>query len=196
MDTHGGIHMGILQNAGLHHHLGALHGLLGGLEHQLHQTLQLIFVGLQQLGGAQQVGGVAVVAAGVHTAVGGLVIYIGLLLHGQSVHVGTDQEAFASGLTHSGHNAAFAYALGLIAHLAELLLHIGCGLGQAQTQLGVAVEMLAVFHDFVLNAKGFLIQIHKNTPFYSYLFIAAEIAASNRFLPARNSCPSRCPPFR
>ena len=108
----------------------------------------------------------AVVTAGVHTAVGGLEVHIGLLLHGQSVHVGTDQEAFASSFAYGGHNAAFPHALGLIAHFPELLLHIGCGLGQAQTQLGVAVEMLAVFHDFVLDAKGFLIQIHKNTPFY------------------------------
>ena len=69
MHGKGGIHMGLLQNAGFHGCFCALKYLLAGLKQQLDGTLKLFFVGLQELCRSQQDCGVHIMAAAVHTSV-------------------------------------------------------------------------------------------------------------------------------
>ena len=59
MGPHGRVHVGIFQDAGLHHGFGPGQYLLPGLEHEFDGPVQLLFPLLQHLGRAQQHGGCA-----------------------------------------------------------------------------------------------------------------------------------------
>lgn len=85
-----GVHMGVLHDARRHQRpCAAGHGILAGLEDELHRTRKGVPHMAQGLGRAQQHGGVQVVAAGVHDALrlagkG----HAGLLVDRQRVDVG------------------------------------------------------------------------------------------------------------
>ena len=163
--THGRVYLGVFQHTAFDHHFAAVHGLFGGLEHQLDHALQLRLMGLQQLGCPQQRGGVAVMAAGVHIAVGGLEFHVGLLLHRQGVHVAAEEEAFAAGLSNRGNKAAFADAAGRIAHFLQLFFHISRGFGQMKPGFRVLMQMVSIVYKGLLNVQRFLIQVHGNPAF-------------------------------
>ena len=92
MDHQRRVHLGVFQQSCFDHVVRALKNLLGGLEHQLDGTLDLVLMLFQQPGGPQQHGGVQVVTAGVHPAVRTGKIHAGLLPNGQTVHVRPQQE--------------------------------------------------------------------------------------------------------
>ena len=68
-----------VEHALVDHHPGAVPALLAGLEHQHDVTLEVVAVLGQQAGAPDERGGVQVVPAGVHRAVGGGVRQAGLL---------------------------------------------------------------------------------------------------------------------
>ena len=149
------VHVGVFQHPLLDHLHRALDGLFGGLEAEFDPALQLVLVLFEQLGGPQQGGGVDVVPAGVHGPILGLEGLVGLLGHGQGVHVGAHQQHLAIGLfAGHGHKAAGADVLHLVPHLGEALFHVGSSEGQFKAQLGVLVQIAAVGHHLVLEFPG------------------------------------------
>ena len=112
-----------LEQAVIHHGLGASASFFGWLEDQVHRAVK---VGLLSQGGgsAQQHGGVAVVAAGMHAALVLADVPEGVdFRDGQGIHVGADADA-AAGVVLA---AALAVDAGDDASLAQATMH-----GQAQ----------------------------------------------------------------
>ena len=104
--------------------------LLRRLKHKAHCAVK-IFAFAQQLGGAQNGDGVAIVAAGVHPSVvlGAIGQIAGGLLHTDAVHVRAQADDLLS-VAHfqSAHHARLADAsLHLNAHLPQLFRHEGGG---------------------------------------------------------------------
>ena len=139
--------------------MGALKNLLGGLEHQLYCTLDLILVGLKQSGGLQQHGGVHVVSAGVHPAVLGCKLHVRLLLDGQCVHVGPQQEDLSRlfAAHQCGHSSSAAVH-GLKAHIREFLFDKWERFFQIKTGLRHLMQRPSVGQNSVLFFFRFLEQ--------------------------------------
>lgn len=137
----------------------AIAGLLGGLEHKAHPSAQALDgeTLAQQVGGAEQHGGVGVVATGVHdTGVGGGETVRGSLHDGQRVHIGPDgdgrpvritQVADDTGSSHPGAN-------GYAADLAERISHEGGGARLLKAKLRVGMDVTPETHEFVREGVG------------------------------------------
>ena len=145
--------MRVFQNAVLQHGLRAgkaqrVRALLVRLEHQLHAAVQLFLALFQHFGGGKQHGRVRVVPTGVRRIAGGGKIKARFLLHGQRIHVGSQEDSLSPRFAHSGHDTCLAHALRGIAHCLQLFLHKGACLLQFKAQLRVAVQPAAVFQQF------------------------------------------------
>ena len=100
-----------------------------------------------------------------------------LFRHRQSVHVAADQDAlarlFAAG---QGHQAALADLVDLIPHLFQLGTDVFYRLKQLVPQLGMAVKMPPVFHQFGNDLVGaFQIFVHWMVPPFCISRRAANI---------------------
>ncbi len=139
----------------LHHHAAAALALLGGLEDEVDGALEV--AGLRQvLRGAQQHGGVAVMAAGMHLAVvGGAMGERVALLDRQRIHVGAEADAAGRVAAPDGADDA---GLGEAAmHLAAELLELGGDeVGRAallESELGMGVDVAAEARQFRLKLE-------------------------------------------
>ena len=167
MHHDGGVHIGIFEHTGVNHVLGAAENLLGGLEHELDGALNLVLMGLEQPGGAQQHGGVHIVAAGVHPAVGAGKRLAGGLLNGQGVHIGAEQNGLAGVLAaQQHHKSRLAAGNGGQAHLLQFAFDNGKRIVQVKAGLGMGMKFAA--HGDHLGRKGggllhqlILVQHHK-----------------------------------
>ena len=140
------LHGELVKQAVLDHLARAATTLFGRLKDQVNRAVEITVFG-QVLGGCQQHGGVAVVAAGVHLArrgagVGELVE----LLHGQRVHVSTQPDAATASATvapvdDADHPRGAHAAVHFDAPAAELLCHHFGGTQLFKTQLGVRMNI-------------------------------------------------------
>jgi hypothetical protein len=139
------------------HRLGALAGLLAGLEHDHQRAAPAIPGGDQPARGADHGGHVRVVAAGVHDAGldpgpgGGTDLggegQAGLLDHRQAVHVGAKEEGLAGPVPEYPDDAGIADLLGdAEAELAQLGCEAGGGFHLLHRQLGRGVELAVERH--------------------------------------------------
>ena len=97
-DVHGEGAVDALGDTGADHHLGALAVLLGGLEDHADLAVDVVGHVAHDLQGAEHHGDMAVVAACVHEAlVGGCVLDLGALGHGQRVDIRAQQDPAARG---------------------------------------------------------------------------------------------------
>ena len=113
----------LLEQAVLDHRLAAAAALLGRLEDEVHRTLEVAALA-QHLGGAQQHGRVAVVAAGMHAAgvLRAMLEVVGLV-HRQAVHVGAQADRLHRvALAQGSHQAGLAEAA---RHFEAPLLELG-----------------------------------------------------------------------
>ena len=149
--------MGVLQQAGLHHVQGALVALLTGLEHKLDPAVDLVPVVHQQLGGAEEHGGVGIVPAGVHRpgALAGEGL-AGVLHQRQGVHIRPEQDHLAVRVPVQHGDHAAAHRIRLIPHLLQLVGDIGAGVGQVSAHLRVLVDMAAPAYDLRGQGSGLL----------------------------------------
>ncbi|MDT4836594.1 hypothetical protein FQZ97_703010 [compost metagenome] len=134
-----------LQQAIGEHGLGAALAFLGGLEDQVERALE-VARGRQVARRAQQHGGMAVVAAGVHasgvaTAVG----QAGVFEYGQGIHVGAQAQGAAGAAIaqHADHAGVADAGVHLIAPFTQQARHQGGGALFFETQFGVGVDVLA-----------------------------------------------------
>ena len=167
MEGRGGVHTGIFQQTVLDEELGPRAQLLAGLEHQLDPASQLGLVLLQHLRRPQEDGGVHVVAAGVHAAVGGAEGQLVLLRHPKGVHVRPEEEGLLP-LPQDHGPAAGAHRLGLQPQLGQAVPDVGRGVGQVQPHLRDLMEGPAVGPHLVRQALRALIQVfqhHTLSPF-------------------------------
>ena len=155
MGSQGRIHVGILHNAGINHRLGAGENLLRGLEHQLDGALQLLLMLLEDFCRTQQHSGVGIMAAGVGIAVAGAEFQVGVLLHGEGIHI-APQQKHLSRVAHCGDDAALADFLGLIAHFGQFFHDEFCGVGQFIPDFRVLVQVTPVGDDLALQLFGSL----------------------------------------
>ena len=144
VEAHGSIHMGIFQDAGLNHQKGAARAFLIGLEHEFDPATEFFPILHQQLGRAQQHGGMDIVATGVGRA--GVLAFKGvvvLLIHGQGIHIRPQQDSLSRFSPFQyRYQAPFADGLRVIPHLPQPGLHKGAGHRQVGAQLWVLVQVL------------------------------------------------------
>ena len=165
MHTENGVHA--LQSAPLHILLRLAADLLGHLENELYGAPQLVPVGLEDAGGAQKHGGVAVVAAGVHDP--GIYAAVGfarVLLDGQSVDVRPEHDGLSGLAPGDGAHAAGdpLKKLDRDAHGFQLSLDEAGGLHLVLPQLGVGVEVTAGLDDIILLLQCQFTDIHFPSP--------------------------------
>ena len=149
---------GGLQNTGGDHVLRALENLLGGLEHELDGSFQFSFPGFQELCRAQEHGGVEIVAAGVHRAVGACKFLAALLGDGQGIHIRPEEDAGLA-LADGGGQARPSAGDGGEAQAFQLLSDIFDGFGNVKGHAGMGVEPAAVPGELTLKGFGFGEQI-------------------------------------
>ena len=160
--TVGGIHA--VQIALVHIIVAAGKGFLGRLEQKLHVAAKLAFDIFQQLGSAQQHGGVAVMPAGVHYAgVLAGIVHTAVFYGGQGVNVGAQQHGFAGLCALDMANTAVVIRKSSHgnAQLFQLGNQILCGFGFLKAQLGMAVQPVAMLGNLGLKGTGRLFEIHK-----------------------------------
>jgi hypothetical protein len=137
--------------------LRAALALLARLEQEPHPPGQRAAAVGQHAGGADQHRGVGVVAAGVHRPVDlGPVVQVGVVGHGQRVHVGPQQDRRAGpGAVEVGHDRRLAGAQRDAQRQAvERLEHPGLGQRQVEAQLRPAVQVAAEGDDVVEQRAG------------------------------------------
>ena len=106
-----------------------------------------------------------VMSAGVGFGAGGAgKLQTGFLSHGQSVHIGSQQQALAA-LADGGADTVAA-GLGFNAQLFQFCQNIGLPLGHIQTHFCVDMEESAVGDGFVFQCKGSFIIVHMRHPFF------------------------------
>ena len=152
--------------------LGAVDGFFGGLADEHEGSMPLRFGGGQGAGGADEDGGVDVVAAGVHDAdflagcvgdgdVAG-VGEAGLFDDGKGVHVGADEEGGAGPVLEEGDDTEGVGAVGVeadvvgdgVAGVAEILGEDGGGALFVVGEFGVGVEVFVDFDEGGLGEGG------------------------------------------
>ena len=124
-------------------------------------------MGLEDAGGAQQHGGVAVVAAGVHdTGVLAAVGLAGVFLDGQGIDVRPEHQGLAGPAALDGAHTAGDALEGLDgnAHLLQLGDDKAGGLHLVLAHLGVGVEPAAGLNDVLLLLLGQLLDVHLPSP--------------------------------
>ena len=157
MEGQGSIHLGIFQDARLHHSGSPLEALLPRLEHQLYLAGKLLLVGLQQPGRPQQHGGVDIVSAGVGVAPFGGKGQAALLLHLQGVHIPPQEEDLSSLLPDAGGDAP-CQPPGPQAQGLQLPADKFGGPGQLHPQLRHLVEGAAASYQLLLEPLGLLVK--------------------------------------
>ena len=145
-----------LEQAVLQHGLGAAAAFLGGLEDEVDGAVEVARFG-QVFGGAEQHGGVAVVAAGVHAA-GDLagVRQAGGFLHRQRVHVGAQADrGLAVAVAQHADDAGLAdAAMHLDAPLLQFARDQVGGAEFLQPEFGMGMDVAADLGKFVLVEAG------------------------------------------
>ena len=164
-DVHGEGAVDALGDTGADHHLGALAVLLGGLEDHADLAVDVVGHVAHDLQGAEHHGDMAVVAACVHEAlVGGCVLDLGALGHGQRVDVRAQQDPPAraavgavgvrGGAAQRGDHAGLERALVGDVHGVELATDVAGGADLVQAGLRVLVEVPALADDVGLELGG------------------------------------------
>lgn len=151
MDAEGGVHVvrAVVVEVVLH----AVARFLGGLEEELHRAGDLVLMGGEESGRAEEHGRVAVVAASVHDArIFAGEVSAGLFVQRQRVDVGTEQDDPAGRRSAEGGDEAAVIGEGLdiVAEGPELLSDAGSGGFFLEGKLTVPVEMAA----HLLNVGG------------------------------------------
>ena len=139
------LHREALEEAVGDHRRRAALALLGGLEDQVDRAVEVAPRG-ERLGRAEQHGGVAVVAAGVHAAVHGrFVRELVALGDRQRVHVGAqaDRAQAAAAAHHADHAGAADAAVGLDAERLKVARDQLGGAVLLEGELGVGVDVAA-----------------------------------------------------
>ena len=145
------------------HVAGPVEALFAGLEHEDHVTGEVRASGAEQLGGADQAGGVQVVAAGVHhPVVPGGVVQPGALGDRQGVHVAAEQyrRAGPGAAQHRGDRGDLGAGADLQRQRGERGEHPFLGPGQVQADLRDLVQLPAERGQLVLQGGGVLAQAH------------------------------------
>ena len=134
----------------LHDPVDVAAALFTALEEQIDAALDLVLIGLEDLSGRKEHGGMAVVAAHMGNAGNlgnadlGLLGIDGQFLNGQGVAVGTQQNGLAgSGAVEGGQNAAVGDVDIFDADLIQLAADQLDGVELTARQLGVLVQMAA-----------------------------------------------------
>ena len=150
----------------LHHHLAAAAVLLGRLEDEMHRAVEVAGFG-QVAGGAQQHGGVAVMAAGMHHAgVLRAVFELVGLGHRQRVHVRPDADcAWRVAVVQGAHQAgAGDAARDLYPPRRKLFSHEIAGAVLAEGQFGVHVDIAAPGGHFRCKIGDAVVDGHVQLP--------------------------------
>lgn len=113
--------------------------------------------------GTQQHRGVQIVAAAVHGAGVALERQTGLLLKGQSIHIGPEQNGLAGAAAlDGGGQRAVGQLLRAIAILDQFFLYKGFGPGQLLPHFCILMKDVPHLHQLGLESKGLLIDlVHK-----------------------------------
>lgn len=113
--------------------------------------------------GTQQHCGVQIVAAAVHGAGDALEGQTGLLLKGQSIHIGPEQNGLAGAAAlDGGGQRAVGQLLRAIAILDQFFLYKGFGPGQLLPHFCILMKDVPHLHQLGLESKGLLIDlVHK-----------------------------------
>ncbi len=142
----------LLEQALLDHGAGAAEAFFGRLEDEMHGAVEI--PGLGEIArGAEQHGGVAVMAAAVEAAGNGRAPFqIGVFLHRQRVHVGAQADALgpaAVALEHADHAGAAQAAMHLDAPLRQLLGDDAGGADFLKADFGMRMQVAADRSEFV-----------------------------------------------
>ena len=161
MNAEAGIHA--VHGALLDHGFGAQGHLFRRLESQLDGAAKLVLMVVQNAGGGEHGGGVAVMAAGMHHA--GILAGVGsagLLLNGQGVHITAQQDGLAGLGALDGGQHAGLQAAGT--PLDPILIQLGldglAGLILLGAYLGMGVEVAAHLNKIIVIGSSNLIDIH------------------------------------
>lgn len=113
--------------------------------------------------GTQQHCGVQIVAAAVHGAGDALEGQTGLLLKGQSIHIGPEQNGLAGAAAlDGGGQRAVGQLLRALAILDQFFLYKGFGPGQLLPHFCILMKGVPHLHQLRLESKGLLIDlVHK-----------------------------------
>ncbi len=139
----------------LDHGAGAAKAFFGRLEDEMHGAVEI--AGLGKIArGAEQHGGVAVMAAAVEAAGNGRAPFqVGVFFHRQRVHVGAQADALAAvalALEHADDAGAAKAAMHLDAPLLQLVGDDARGADFLETDLGMRVKIAADRGEFVGKA--------------------------------------------
>ena len=102
--------------------------------------------------------------------------------HGQSIHVGPEQNDLAAGLADGGGDT-LAAGLGLDAVLLQLLRNIGSCLGHMHAHFRIGMEVTAIFYNLVLQLQCALIVIHTLPPLIFLHFSTLELPITLKSIP-------------
>src|SRR6267378_3588987 len=141
-----------LEQAVLDHGAGAAEAFFGRLKDEMHGAVEI--PGLREIArGAEQHGGVAVMAAAVEAAGNGRAPFqVGILFHRQRVHVGAQANALAAAafaLEHADHAGAAEAAMYLDAPLGQLVGHDAGGPDFLEADFGMGVQIPADRGEFL-----------------------------------------------
>ncbi len=141
-----------VEQAVLDHRPRAAKTFLGGLEDEVHGAVEI--AGFREVArGAEQHGGMAVMAAAVKTAGNGRTPgQVGIFLHRQRVHVGAQPDPLAAGalaLEHADHAGDAEPAMHLDAPLRQFFRDDAGGADLLEADLGVRMEIPADRGEFV-----------------------------------------------
>ena len=148
----GGSHVG---EAVLEHASRAGAALLCGLEGEVHRAAEGGLAGFEHAGGAEEHGGVAVVAAGVHLAgdaAAAILGHVGFLRQRQRVHVRAEEHD-GGAAADRGEDAGGGELLERDTHRRELALHDGRGCSLRPHQFGRQVELATDADDVVRHGR-------------------------------------------
>ena len=139
---------------------------LTGLEDEVDRAVKIAVLG-EVFGGAEQHGGVAVMAAGMHAA-GDLAAMrqVGFFVHRQAVHIGAQADGGGAGAfaQHADHAGAANAAMHFNAPGCELLGDDFGGAEFFQPQFGVGVQVPADGGEFVVIAADSVENGHQKVP--------------------------------
>ena len=176
-DVHGKGPVDALAHARFAHHAATGAVFLGGLEHHANLAVDVVGHVAQDLQGAEHHRDVAIVAARVHAAfVHARELVTRALRHGEGVDVRAHEQAPAgrpvlavgvrSGAAQGGDEAGLKRPLVGDVHGVELAGDVGSGADLLQAQLGMLVEVAALFDDVglefgcdVLDRRGDLVGV-------------------------------------
>ncbi len=134
----------LLEQAVLDHRAGAAEAFFGGLEDEVHGAVEVPGLG-QITRGAEQHGGVAVMAAAVEAAGNGRAPFqVGILFHRQRIHVGAQPDPLGAGavtLEYADHAGAAEAAMHLDAPTRQLVGDDAGGAHLLEPDLGMGMQI-------------------------------------------------------